>query len=230
MSPTYCIIVRNFFNYDKISPPPIPNVDCYYLTNDIKSVEQLQKLGWKVVYRETAQDIPITLKRVICRDVKCFPEKYIPNIHDYDYTLCMDASVIKLNPKISNFVFSCENYCLLLDATFYPKGSNNLMAEFSRSITQKRWSYQHEKFRCKRIEYSKSYNLSKIPVCSAKYIVINNKEKKKHPELFDFMLKEWEYFLQGNIILSIASNKYPNLVKLGNLPRPNKHARHLQSW
>jgi hypothetical protein len=223
---SFCIAVKNLFNYDPLIPPPYAGADCFYLTDNQKSVPILERLGWKrVVFYETPSDVPKEKKREYCRDFRIYPERYIPEIANYHYVLMTDANVRRLNRNIGRFVRSCGDLSMVVDDSYYSLHRNNLEREFDSSLASKRWSYQHDRFRQKREEYSQAHDLSKIPVCSAKYMVFNNRNRNE--ELLSFLLEEWRDFLQGNIIVSIASEKFPLSVKRGKLPRPNKIVSHL---
>lgn len=146
-------------------------------------------------------------------DHHLYPERTFPELLNYDTLIVIGANVNKLSDIfLGEWIHSIADKSILLDDMYYGWGVNNsLSKEFARStsMNQVRWkkSWNNMNEAKKRYE-NDGFNLNNIKVCSAKYVIINMKNKIKNNHIWEFLEKEFDTHLQGNIIYAIASEKF----------------------
>lgn len=209
------LLVINLNNYDPIIAPPFDknkfDITSFYITNNNEDVSTLQDLGWdniKIEMEDVQVDhLPFNYKLVVN---KLYPERMFPELLDYDTLISIDANVSKLSDNfLGEWIHSIGDKSILLDDMYYGLSAyNTLSSEFDRS-KQLRWekSWNNMKESKKRYE-NEGFNLDNIKVCSAKYVIINMKNKIKNSHIWEFIEKEHAVHLQGNIIYAIASEKF----------------------
>ena len=110
-------------------------------------------------------------------------------ILDYDTLISIDANVSKLSDNfLGEWIHSIGDKSILLDDMYYGLSAyNTLSSEFARS-KQLRWekSWNNMKESKKRYE-NEGFNLDNIKVCSAKYVIINMKNKIKNSHIWEFI-------------------------------------------
>lgn len=213
---TECLFTVNLHGYDVVNPPPTTKLPCLYFSDDVDRAPLVSKMGWKFVFcnlPEPRGDLERRLQVVEC---KLYPERFAKEVLDFDILIYVDANVKSLGCKfVEEWVPRLGDKALLLECGFYKGLQNNILSEYSRSINQLRWAHSHDAFRKSRDEWKSRINLHDIPVCSAKYIVVNMKKKEEVPEIWRFLEEEHRKHIQGNIIYSIASEKFKHLIERG---------------
>lgn len=209
------LLVINLNNYDSLCAPPFDknkfDITTFYITSNNEDIDSLKNLGWDNIKIETndvrVKHLPFSTKLI---DYKLYPEKMFPEILNYDILISIDGNVKKLSDIFLNkYIYSIENYTLLLDNMYYGWCRRNSLAlEFHYSRQQrwkKNWNNMQE---AKKRYVNDGFNLNNIKVCSAKYVVINMKNKIKNKHIWEFLEQEYSTHLQGNIIYAIASEKF----------------------
>jgi len=211
------LLVINLNNYDPLIAPPfdknIFDIKTFYITSNVENVDTLKNLGWDHINIEMedvrVEHLPYNIKLM---DHHLYPERMFPELLNYDTLIVIGANVNKLSDNfLEEWIHSIGDKSILLDDIYYGipgRGDNSLSAEFARSM-QLRWkkSWNNMKEAKKRYENG-GFNLDNIKVCSAKYVIINMKNKIKNNHIWEFLEKEFDTHLQGNIIYSIASEKF----------------------
>lgn len=209
------LLVINLNNYDPLIAPPfdknIFDIKTFYITSNVEDVDTLKNLGWDNIiiesYDARVQHLPFNTKLL---DYKLYPEKIFPELLNYEILINIDANVKKLSDIFLNeWIHSIEDKSILLDNMYYGCGiENSLELEFSRS-RQERWKKSWNNMEEAKKRYvNDGFNLNNIKVCSAKYVIINMKNKIKNNYIWNFLDQEYKTHLQGNIIYAIASEKF----------------------
>jgi hypothetical protein len=209
-----CLVTVNFYQYDKINKPPIKNIDSFYITNTEEDIDKLYNIGWKNVFlvKNNKNEINNLNKRYNMIEYLLYPEKYIPEILNYENMLIVDANVKYIdNSIIDNLASFKKNYTLLLNNGYYKKKLNSVEKEFERSFNCKRWKNYHKTFEEYKNKY-KNFDLNKIEVLSFKYKLWNIKNKLKNNFITDWIYKELNTMMQGNIVLSICREFFNDKV------------------
>lgn len=208
----------NLDRYDKLLCPPYDtkkySITSFYITSQPEDVTSLKKLGWDYVYVEPSHKYVEHLGcNSVFLDLKIFPESVFPQLLEYDIVFFTDSNIVKLSDYfVDKYIYNVTHHTMLLENQWYDGRNNNLEAEFGRSM-QPRWKMCWESFVSARKKYIKmGYNLSKIKVCSAKYIVLNMNRKLSQKPIFDFLQSEYMCHYQGNIIYGIASVKFKDEI------------------
>lgn len=214
-------LVKNFFNYEKIIPPPenIPNnMVCCYLTDSFENKEIAISLGWNFsVVNDKYRNIDnLEYKRFVCGHVNSKPHEFVSEVFDFNFTFVSDSNIVRLWDGYENFIDKCtsEN-ALFFTSGYYPKEIDNLHEEIIRS-KQRRWEYNYENMKKYTNEYIEELSnldvdINNLSICSAKYFGWN-----PHHEKFEFfsnlMYNEHKKHLQGNIIQTYLLGKYPSYI------------------
>jgi hypothetical protein len=208
-------LVKNFFNYEKIIPPPknLPkNLITVYVTDSDKNAETAKKLGWEItkVLNEYTNITDPFEKRKLVAFINSYPLKVVPELENPRYIFICDSNINDLWFNYRDFVEKCsDDYVLFVTSGYYTGNRDNIESECCVSCTVSRWFYNHEGIRKSTEKYKKILNdnnidYNNLSVVSAKYIGWN----VTHPDykyLSDFLYKEYSENLQGNIILTYMS-------------------------
>lgn len=211
----------NFFGYEKVIPPPIglpKNMTTCYITDNEINFSLAKSLGWQIVKKtEKFRKIKHKLdKRISVAELKCFPQKFIPEVQDFDFIFICDSNILEIREDYEEFVNGCTaDKCLFVTSGFYTGFRDTIFAELEAS-NQERWSYNFENIKKSTKKYIDELthlkiNLANLSVVSGKYIGWN----LKHPsyeELSNRYYKERQFSLQGNIILTYLSGIFPDLI------------------
>lgn len=209
------LLVINLNNYDPLIAPPfdknIFDITTFYITSNNGDVDLLQNLGWDNIKIETCD---VRVQHLHCNtkllEHHLYPEKMFPELLNYDILIVIGANVNKLSDIFLNeWIHSIGDKSILLDNMYYGLGAgNSLESEFARSY-QGRWIKCWKNFDDSKKRYmNDGFNLNNVKVCSAKYVIINMKNKIKNNHIWEFLEKEFDTHYQGNIIYSIASEKF----------------------
>jgi hypothetical protein len=224
MKLAYCSF--NLFGYEHITPPPknLPKeFITFYVTDSVENVNESEKLGWThgVLFEKFKDETDKFKKRIAVSYLKIFFDKILPDIENFDLVFFVDSNVVRLFDGWFDFVQdSIENknsFVINTTKGWYignDKHRNTIKHELELSLVQARWSYNFDSMRKRVNEYIKELNeLNESgPIVSAKYICWNTKHQDKS-FIQNIFFEESTIHLQGNIILSYLSGKYPTNVR-----------------
>jgi|694.fasta_scaffold44312_6 hypothetical protein len=216
-------MVKNFFDYEKIIPPPInlpKSLKSLYVTDSIENINIAKKLGWDYTFLHD-KDLNLIDKferRKLVAKVNCYPHLFLPNeLKNIEKIFVCDSNIISLWKEYENFINNCNsNNALYLTSGYYKDERDNILSEMNVSITQERWSYNKKEIYENSILYLNNLKKIKIDyknvsIISAKYIGWNI----KHPEylnISNIAYTEYCKHLQGNIIFAYLSAIFKSYV------------------
>jgi hypothetical protein len=215
-------LVKNFFNYEKVIPPPenLPkNLKSVYVTDNEENYLLAKNLGWDIV-KKTDLFLNITDKferRKCVAYINSFPLKVVPEIDDANFVFICDSNIVRLWDLYENFVNSCDDkYSLFLTSGYYSENRDNILKECYESCLNERWAYNHDQIRNCTQRYidellEKKINLNTLSIVSAKYFGWNLKSQD-YKFLSEILYEEYCKNLQGNIILTYMSGIYSNKI------------------
>lgn len=216
-------MVKNFFNYEKMIPPPtnLPeNLITVYVTDTIQNSVDAKNLGWDYTFitDEGNKIIDKFDRRIFVAKINCRPHLFLPNeLIDIEKIFVCDSNIISLWDEYSDFLLnSSDEKVLYLTSGTYQGDRDTISGEMTVSINTKRWGYNKDQIKHHTSEYikdmeQKNIDISKVSVVSAKYIGWNI----KHPEYDKFskiIFSEHNNHLQGNIIFTYFSSVYPEYI------------------
>ena len=216
-------VTYNLWDYDPVISPPLGNLcDSFYITESRKNYNKALLLGWsKAILTHIDAYTPKLERRKETAEYRLYPERFIKELTEYDLVIMCDSNVKKLHDDFLNYAKSIGNNVLLLDAHFYKGDENNLYAEYDRTFKQKRWAYDFKNITYSMERYAQIVNLNQCKVCSAKYKIWNYRHPRRQ-EIADWIYDEKMKHIQGNIILSEASQLFDDYIKVGDMPRIGK--------
>ena len=93
--------VKNFFNYEKIIPPPknLPkNLITVYVTDSDKNAETAKSLGWEItkVLNEHTNITDSFEKRKLVAFINSYPLKVVPELENPRYIFICDSNISKI--------------------------------------------------------------------------------------------------------------------------------------
>ena len=198
-----------------VQPPPTQKIPCFYFSDDAGREALASKMGWKFVLCHLPEASGPRERRWQVVECKLHPERFSQEIMGFDITIYVDANVKRLGRTfLEQWVPRLGDKAILLNCGHYKGNKNNVLSEYSRSF-QRRWDHSHDDFRRSRDEWKSRLDLERIPVCSAKYVVVNMRKKPQAPEIWRFLEEEHRKHIQGNIIYSIASEKFKDMIERG---------------
>jgi hypothetical protein len=215
-------LVKNFFNYEKIIPPPknLPeNLITVYVTDSDKNAETAKSLGWEIT-KVLKDHINITdsfEKRKLIGFINAYPLKVVPELENPRYIFVCDSNINNLWFGYGDFVKKCsDNYALFVTSGYYSGNRDNIDRECEISCNVKRWSYnsisiKESTERYKKILENNNIEYKNLSIVSAKYYGWNVKHKM-YDKLSDVLYDEYCKNLQGNIILTYMSGLFKNNV------------------
>jgi urocanate hydratase len=215
-------MVKNFFNYEKIIPPPInlpKNLITVYVTDSVENEEMAKKMGWQIVKKIT-ENLNITDKferRKLVGFVNSFPTKVVPEIQNARYIFICDSNVVNLWNNYNDFINKCtENFALFFTSGYYKGERDTIDMETNISYNVHRWAYNKEEIkksseRYKKILSENNIDYNSLSIVSAKYIGWNIKHEM-YSELSNLLYNEYSVNLQGNIILTFMSGIFKNHI------------------
>lgn len=224
MKLAYCSF--NLFDYEFVTPPPknLPEeFVTFYITDCLENANLAKDLGWDypIIFDEFLNETDKFKKRITVSYVKIFFERFIPNIEEFDLVFFVDSNVKQLfdgwfdfvkdsiHNKDSFVINTIKGWCLNKN-----QDQNTINHELQLSLVQARWSYNFEPMKNRVTQYITELKEQNIvgPIVSAKYIVWNPHHKEKNL-IQNIFFEESNIHLQGNIILSYLSCKFPNNVR-----------------
>ena len=216
-------MVKNFFNYEKIIPPPInlpKSLKSLYVTDSIENVNLAKSLGWNYTFLYT-EDLNLTDKferRKLVAKINCHPHLFLPNeLKDVEKVFVCDSNIISLWGEYENFVNNCNSEnALYLTSGYYNDERDNILSEMNVSIEQERWSYNKKEIYENSIVYLNNLkdlkiDYKNISIVSAKYIGWNMKHSE-YKNISNIAYNEYCKHLQGNIIFAYLSAIFKNYV------------------
>jgi hypothetical protein len=108
-------MVKNFFDYEKIIPPPInlsKNLKSLYVTDSIQNVNLAKSLGWNYtfLYDKDLNIIDKFERRKLVAKINCYPHLFIPNeLKDVEKIFVCDSNIISLWEEYENFINNCNS-------------------------------------------------------------------------------------------------------------------------
>ena len=217
-------MVKNFFDYEKIIPPPInlpKSLKSLYITDSIKNVNTAKNLGWDYtfLYDKCLNLTDKFERRKLVAKINCHPHLFLPDgLKNIEKIFVCDSNITSLWEEYEMFINNCNSEnALYLTSGYYKGERDNILSEMEVSINQKRWNYNKLQIKENTFRYIKEMELSnidylKISVVSAKYIGWNIKHPK-YEILSNFAYAEHQKHLQGNITFSYMSGIFSDLVK-----------------
>ena len=215
-------LVKNFFNYEKIIPPPknLPkNLITVYVTDSDKNAETAKSLGWEItkVLNEHTNITDSFEKRKLVAFINSYPLKVVPELENPRYIFICDSNINELWFSYGDFVEKCsDDYGLFVTSGYYSGNRDNIESECHDSCMVPRWSYNHKGIKNSTEKYKKILNdnnidYNNLSIVSAKYYGWNVKHKM-YPEMSDILYNEYCENLQGNIILTFMSGLFKGNV------------------
>lgn len=216
-------LVKNLYNYEQVISPPtnLPkNMLTVYITDNDENINKAKYLGWNIctLTKKFLNETDSYKKRLAIGYINAFPHHFLDKQTDYNFIFVSDSNIKKLYVEYQDFVTTCnENFCLFVTSGYYSGFRNNILAEAESSIRHNpRWDYFHDGLEKRTWFYSDYFyhnniDISKVSVCSAKYIGWNTEHPFYNLVSNDFY-NEHLIHLQGNIILSYIKEKYKKYV------------------
>jgi hypothetical protein len=210
----------NLWEYEKILrvPEGLPeDMIPFYITDSEKILKEARSKGWYgAVVSRFSKEMDNHERRKIVANIQCYPERYI-DLSNYRYVFVCDSNIIKLPSNYKKFVefgITSGKACFT-ESGYYSGARDNIYNEYLAS-NQPRWTYNYSAMGDCVAGYIKEMenlgiNYRNESIASGKYIGWD----LKHPEknvVSDFVCKEEEKHIQGNIILTMARVLYPYLV------------------
>lgn len=204
-------LVKNFYNYEKVIPPPsnLPKgLTTVYVTDTEENASKSRELGWDIV-KKTDLFLNIEDKferRKSVAFINSFPLIVVPEISDANFVYICDSNVNRLWNLYENFVQSCnEKFALFITSGYYTGSRDNIIAE-TQASRQSRWSYGFDDIEKCSNRYIKeiknmNININELSIVSAKYFGWNVKHSN-YNKLSNLLYEEYSKNLQGNIILT----------------------------
>jgi hypothetical protein len=215
-------LVKNFYNYEKVIPPPtnLPKkLKSVYVTDNDENTKMAAELGWDVV-KNTDLFLKIEDKfdrRKSVAFINSFPIKVVPEINDANIVFICDSNIVRLWDLYNDFVNLCdEKFALFVTSGYYKGGRDNMISETNVACSMSRWSYGFGDIRTSANRYideikNKNVDINSLSVVSAKYIGWNVKHID-YDKLSNTLYKEYSNNLHGNNILTYMSSIYENSV------------------
>lgn len=215
-------VVKNFFDYEEILPPPVnlpSGLETVYVTDNVETAKLVRELGWDKAYvTDRFKNITDKYERRLCvARINSFPGEFIEKPLQYKFVFVCDSNIERMYSEYKNFVNSCtEKHCLFVISGWYYGERDNIIAEGKASVEQERWNFFHESM-LQRINFYVKYFIEnridpmKVSVCSGKYFGWNM-HHPKYNELSNELFKEYTINLQGNIVFSYLKEKFKNEV------------------
>lgn len=141
----------------KIPPIPSINYKCYYFTNNIKLIEQLEKTDWVGIIVNTPIKKDFIKDAFDSKIYKCCPH-FFKELNDADYTCYFDSKIeVNVNRVVSHI--TDLNYEKVIILPKHPFIKENIWDEYNEAIKQERYNKQkniYEKYILDKL--SKNFN------------------------------------------------------------------------
>ena len=215
-------LVKNLFEYEKVTPPPLnlpENMITVYVTDSEENSFEAKRLGWNysTVTKKFSDASSAAEKRMAVAYINCFPHNFIEQDVKHDFIFVSDSNILSLFNNYRFFVEQCSyDHCLFVTSGYYRNEDDNIKSELGRS-DQERWKVFYRDIKSRTRFYlsefkRKDIDYKKVRVSSAKYIGWDSGHKEFY-FLSNFLYNEYSKNIQGNIVLSYIKTMYPEIVK-----------------
>ena len=124
----------------KIPPIPSINYKCYYFTNNIKLIEQLEKTDWIGIIVNTPIKKDSIKDAFDSKIYKCCPH-FFKELNDADYTCYFDSKIeVNVNRVLSHITDLNDEKVIILSK--HPFIKENIWDEYNEAIKQERYNKQ----------------------------------------------------------------------------------------